>query len=225
MERMGLDDVKKMFGHIADAVMAQETLLTEIDEKIGDGDHGIGMARGFLAVKERLPMFRPDSVNELFKEVGMILLDAMGGASGVIFGTMFISGCGAVSPKAALSIKELAPMMKRSLEKIKERGGAEVGDKTMVDSYEPAVEALLAAEQKGSTLEEALKAAKEAAQKGASGTKDYGARRGRAESYGDQSRGFPDPGAVSVGIIMDAMYQYVNSLAQAETTAAGAVRR
>ena len=160
MERMELDQVKEMFGCMADAVIGKEALLTEIDEKIGDGDHGIGMARGFLAVKEQLPKMEAVSVNALFKEVGMTLLDAMGGASGVIFGTMFISGCGAVPLTDTLSLKELAPMMKRSLDNIQKRGGDRRGDKTMIDSYGPAVEALLAAEKRGDTLSAALKAAK-----------------------------------------------------------------
>lgn len=212
MDRIGLSEVREMFGCIADAVIEKESLLTEIDEKIGDGDHGIGMARGFQAVKEQLPKMRADTVNELFKEVGMTLLDAMGGASGVIFGTMFISGCGAVPPTDYMSVDGLASMLKRSLDKIKERGGARPGDKTMIDGYEPAVEALLMAAGKGDTLAEALRAAKEAAKKGMERTKGYSAQKGRAESYGDHSKGIPDPGAVSVSIIMDAMYKYVQNM-------------
>ncbi len=217
MERMELDQVKEMFGCMADAVIGKEALLTEIDEKIGDGDHGIGMARGFLAVKEQLPKMEAVSVNALFKEVGMTLLDAMGGASGVIFGTMFISGCGAVPLTDTLSLKELAPMMKRSLDNIQKRGGARRGDKTMIDSYGPAVEALLAAEKRGDTLSAALKAARDAAEKGMEQTKDYSARKGRAEAYGDYSVGIPDPGAVSVSIIMDAMYAYAKKTEEENT--------
>lgn len=211
MDKMNMNDLKEMFSYMADEIMSKESMLTEIDKIIGDGDHGIGMALGFRAVKESLPNMEICSVNELFKEVGLTMLDAMGGASGVIFGTMFISGYGAVPLTEYLSLSDLSLMLKESLDKIKQRGKAKLGDKTMVDSLEPAVEGLLASAQKRETLLEGLKNAKTKAVEGAEKTKEYTAGKGRAESYGAESIGVPDPGAVSVSIIFHAMYEYVKT--------------
>ena len=209
MNRMNIGQVKEMLTFVADEIINNEPLLTEIDNKIGDGDHGIGMSLGFRAVKEKLPCMQVDSINELFKEVGMTMLDAMGGASGVIFGTMFISGYGAVPPLGELTLEKLGLMMKQSLDNIKKRGRAKLGDKTMIDSYEPAVYGLLESAKRGEGLVEGLWNAKVEAEKGAERTKSYQAQKGRAEAYGQESLGIPDPGAVSVSILFGAMYEYV----------------
>lgn len=211
MDYMNIAEVKKMFTCVADEVIAKEQMLTEIDNIIGDGDHGIGMAIGFRAIKEALPNMQVQSINELFKEIGMTMLDAMGGASGVIFGTMFISGFGVVPKRKYLDIDNLSKMMKKSLENIKQRGKAEIGDKTMIDSYEPAVSALLKSAECGKSLLEGINAAKAASLAGMEMTKTYEAKKGRAESYGQKSIGLPDPGAVSVTIIFSAMFEFLQS--------------
>lgn len=216
MEKMTIDQVKGMFRHIADEMIRSEALLTDIDNKIGDGDHGIGMRLGFQAVRELLVETEAKSVNELFKEIGMTMLDAMGGASGVIFGTMFISGFQAVPPTELLTLGDLGLMFKLSLENIKRRGQAGLGDKTMIDSYQPAVQALLDSAKAGCDLRRGLAAAHRAAVKGMERTKTYGANKGRAEAYGTDSIGIPDPGAVSVSIIFRAMDEYVRRLAEKE---------
>lgn len=208
MNEMNITQVKEMFAFMAEEIIKNEPLLTEIDNKIGDGDHGIGMTLGFRAVKEKLPLMQAESVNELFKEVGMTMLDAMGGASGVIFGTMFISGFGAVPPTEKLTLETLGFMLKRSLDNIKKRGKAKPGDKTMIDSYEPAVHGMLESAERGDSLVNGLLNAWTEAEKGAEMTKTYPARKGRAESYGQKSLGIPDPGAVSVSILFRAMYEY-----------------
>lgn len=204
-----IEEVKEMFRSIARQMIASEQLLTEIDNIIGDGDHGIGMAIGFRAVNESLDDINADTVNELFKEIGMTLLDAMGGASGVIFGTMFISGYGAAPQRDKLDLDTLSRMMKKSLDNIKLRGKAKVGDKTMIDSYEPAVLALEECSRNKKSLSEGVTMAWIAAKNGVEASKKYSAKKGRAESYGALSIGLPDPGAVSVSIIFEAMSRYI----------------
>lgn len=204
-----IEEVKEMFQCVARQIISSEDQLTEIDNIIGDGDHGIGMAIGFRAVSGEIVNMKPDSVNELFKEIGMTLLDAMGGASGVIFGTMFISGYGAAEQTKVLDLKTLSKMMKKSLENIKFRGKAKVGDKTMLDSYEPAVMELEKCSRNNKSLAEGITQAYIASKKGVEASKCYSAKKGRAESYGDLSIGVPDPGAVSVSIIFEAMSRYI----------------
>lgn len=204
-----IKEVKEMFRFISRQIISSEQQLTDIDKIIGDGDHGIGMAIGFRAVDEALDKMEFDTVNELFKEIGMTLLDAMGGASGVIFGTMFISGYGAASQTNVLDLDTLSKMMQKSLDNIKLRGKAKVGDKTMLDSYEPAVQALEECSRNKLSLSEGVKQAWTAAKNGVEASKKYCAKKGRAESYGKLSIGLPDPGAVSVSIIFEAMSRYI----------------
>ncbi|WP_394926839.1 dihydroxyacetone kinase subunit DhaL [uncultured Robinsoniella sp.] len=204
-----IEEVKEMFRCISRQMISSEKQLTEIDNIIGDGDHGIGMAIGFRAVDEALDNMNSDTINEFFKEIGMTLLDAMGGASGVIFGTMFISGYGAAPMTNQLDLDTLSSMMKKSLENIKLRGKAKVGDKTMIDSYEPAVLALEQCSRNKKSLSEGVTNAWIAAKNGVEASKLYSAKKGRAESYGNLSIGTPDPGAVSVSIIFEAMNRYI----------------
>ena len=89
---MKTEELKEMFLAVADKIIQSEDMLTKIDMQIGDGDHGTGMALGFRNVRKELESAEPDSAEEVFKLVGMTLLDTMGGASGVLFGTVFISG-------------------------------------------------------------------------------------------------------------------------------------
>lgn len=206
-----IKEVKEMFRCISLQMIDSEKQLTEIDNIIGDGDHGIGMAIGFRAVNDALDNLKSDTINELFKEIGMTLLDAMGGASGVIFGTMFISGYGAAPQTHLLDLDTLSRMMKKSLENIKLRGKANVGDKTMIDSYEPAVLALEDCRRNKKSLSEGVTKAWIAAKNGVEASKQYCAKKGRAESYGKLSIGIPDPGAVSVSIIFEAMSRYITN--------------
>lgn len=207
--RLTIEETKEMLNFMADKIISQEPMLTEIDSKIGDGDHGIGMKIGFTALKEQLPDVEPKSINDLFKWTGMTILDAMGGASGVIFGTLFISGYTAVEKVDYLDLGILAEMLEKSLEAIKIRGKAKLGDKTMVDSLEPAVRALSEMAGKKSSFRDGTAAAAKAAWQGVELTKKYEAKKGRAQSYGNRSVGLPDPVAVSAAIIMEGIAEFI----------------
>lgn len=210
-ESLTVQETKEMFLVIAREIIKAEDKLTEIDNIIGDGDHGIGMRIGFQAVKEKLPEAICSSVNDVFKDAGMILLEAMGGASGVIFGTMFTSGAINASTVDTLSVSALAEIFSISLEKIKARGGAVVGDKTMIDSFEPAVLSLRKSAEENKSLNVAMQQAYEKALEGVEESKKYIANRGRAQAYAEASVGLPDPGAVSVSIIFGAMKRYMEA--------------
>jgi len=211
-----INDLKEMLCHVAGEIIANEAYLTEIDNIIGDGDHGIGMKNGFLAVIEKIDIMDAFTINHLLKNTGMTMLDAMGGASGVLFGTMFISCYGAVDFTEILTLDMLALMLEKSLLNIKDRGKAQIGDKTMVDSLEPAVVSLLESSQRGRTFAEGLGFASKAARAGMENTKSLVASKGRAQSYGEKSLGTPDPGAVSVSIIFQAMYNYMKDNKEGE---------
>ncbi|WP_313183475.1 dihydroxyacetone kinase subunit DhaL [Lacrimispora sp.] len=211
VDQINADQVKQLFLCVADRIVINEPYLTEIDMKIGDGDHGMGMERGFKAVLEQLPSLEAESVETVFQELGRILLDTMGGASGVLFGTMFISGVIRRKPSYCFGLSDFAESFRVSLDAIMQRGKARAGDKTMVDALEPAVAALEHAASQGLTIHEGFSMAAAAAQKGVEYTKEIRARFGRAKYYGDKAIGLQDAGATSVWLIFQAMSYWVSN--------------
>lgn len=207
---MNTRQLRDMFLSVARRVVDSEDFLTEIDLKIGDGDHGFGMALGFKAVKKALEEREFPTVEAVFQEVGMTLLDTMGGASGVLFGTVFISGIARQEPHEEADLALLAGIFRRSLEALKKRGKAQIGDKTMVDAFEPAVVGLEEGTGQGVPLKEGLAMGAAGAKKGMEYTRECVARFGRAKSYGTKAIGLQDAGATSVWIIFQAMSDWAS---------------
>jgi dihydroxyacetone kinase-like protein len=211
MKTISIEQTTDMMLAVCDKLIESKPYLTEIDSRIGDGDHGIGMEIGMKAAKKSLLSQRPfATVNSVFSTIGMSMLGSMGGASGVIFGSMFLSGAKQIPSASELSGPFVSRMMQKSLEAIKKRGGAHVGDKTMVDALEPAVIAMQSADQQD--LVSVLAAAEQAAGIGVERTKGYIAKYGRAKSLFKRAIGYQDAGATSVHIILEAMYRYVLEL-------------
>lgn len=207
-DEIGIQETKEMLLYIADKIIANKAILTEVDSAIGDGDHGIGMAGGMQKVKDKLSGQEEfESVYQVFEIAGKAMLMSMGGASGVIFGSLYMAGAKGMVTGEQINAKELAQMLRRSLEAIKERGKAKQGDKTMVDALEPAVIAMEANWQNG--LSEMLKAAEDAARRGVEDTKKYAAKFGRAKSLMERSIGHQDAGATSVWLIIQGMKEYI----------------
>ena len=155
-DTLSAEDTRNMLIYVADKVIAQKPYLTVIDSAIGDGDHGIGMCGGMQKAKKKLVKMQGETnAYKLFETAGMAMLNSMGGASGVIFGSLYLEGAKGMDPKAELNVEDLAVMERKSLINIQKRGGAQAGDKTMVDALIPAVEALESHTQ--SSLLEALK--------------------------------------------------------------------
>ena len=143
----------------------------------------------------------------VFEAAGKAMLMSMGGASGVIFGSLYLAGAKGMEPKSVITAGDLAQMEKKSLLAIQERGRAEVGDKTMVDALSPAVDAMKANCAQG--LLPMLKAAEAAALQGVEDTKRYVAKFGRAKSLMERAVGYQDAGATSVWLIFQGMREYV----------------
>lgn len=177
--------------------------LTKLDSAIGDGDHGTNMRRGFQAVLDSLGNASPDSPSDALKTVAMTLISKVGGAAGPLYGTAFLRASSAVAGKDDLTPSDVAEALEAALGGVKQRGKAEVGDKTMVDALEPAVEAAREAADSESAAE-VLRAAAEAASEGAESTVPLTAKRGRASYLGGRSAGHKDPGAASTHLLLDA---------------------
>ena len=205
--QLSLEETGAMFVHVSDRMVESKDLLTQADKAIGDGDHGVGMARGFEAVREKLEGATFTALDDLLKAVGMALITSVGGAAGAVFGTFFRGGAKRLSGQRAFDSEALSLMLMDGLDAVKARGKARPGDKTMVDALEPA--ALKSQELTSAPLVESLVAVTEAAKEGMEATKDMVANVGKAKTLGQRSLGHPDPGAVSTYLILKYMTEYV----------------
>lgn len=201
------NEVKEMLLLAAERIIAAEPALSEADRNLGDGDHGLGMQRGMTAAREKLMEGDAVSVEKAFSNVGMAMMSSMGGASGAIFGTFFRNGGKALAGKETLDAAGLAAFLQAGVDGVKQRGGAAVGDKTVVDAMQPAAEK--AAQVADQPLPEAAAAVHEAALGGLEASKSMIAKFGRAKTLGEACIGHPDAGALSVTVILGAMKDYI----------------
>ncbi len=201
------DEVKAMLILACERIIAAEPMLSQADRDLGDGDHGMGMERGMRAAIEKLNAAEVESIEKAFSTVGMAMMSSMGGASGAIFGTFFRNGGKALNGKEAFDAAGLAAFLKAGVDGVKQRGGAAIGDKTCVDAMEPA--ANKAAEVAGESLPEAIKAVAAATEAGKDASKAMVAKFGRAKTLGEACIGFPDAGACSVVVIIDAFRDFI----------------
>jgi dihydroxyacetone kinase-like protein len=189
----------------ADLVSENRDYLTELDAAIGDADHGSNMDRGMKAVVATLDESPPPTAGALLSKVGMTLVSTVGGASGPLFGTLFMRMGAALGADAeSLSAADVAAALQAGLGGVVDRGKAGPGDKTMYDALAPAVDALQAAVAEHASLSTGLKAARDAAAAGRDATTPMLARKGRASYLGERSVGHLDPGAASVALLLEA---------------------
>ena len=194
---------RDIIGEMAAAMEENRRYLTRLDSEIGDGDHGNNMNRGLKAALEGLDGADPSTPADVLKAVAMTLINKVGGAAGPLYGTAFLRASKALSGKEEVSAEDVAEALEAALGGIKQRGKAEVGDKTIVDALEPAVEAANEAAGEGSVAA-VLRAAAGAAEEGAESTVPMTARRGRASYLGPRAAGHQDPGATSTYLLLDA---------------------
>ena len=207
---LNLQEAKEMFIHLSKGMVDSKDLLTQADKAIGDGDHGVGMARGFEAVRQKLEGQSFAAIDEILKTIGTTLLTSVGGAAGAVFGTFFRGGAKKLGDRRIFDAGALSLMLLDGLQAVKERGKANPGDKTMVDALEPA--ALKAKELRSASLDRSLTAVTEAARQGMESTKEMIAAVGKAKTLGERSLGHPDPGALSTYLILKLMTEYVAAL-------------
>ncbi len=189
----------------ANAMEDNRQYLTKLDTAIGDADHGNNMHRGFKKVKEQLPALKGKDIGAILKAVAMTLISTVGGASGPLYGTMFMHAGNKMAGKEELTPKEMGELLAAGLEGVKMRGKASVGEKTIVDALEPAVEAYNQSLGNGSDFQQAMNRAVAACEKGAEETIPMIAKKGRASYLGERSKGHQDPGATSVSFIIKSL--------------------
>ncbi len=202
--------IKDALDAVAAAIIAQKDYLTALDAEIGDGDHGINMARGFRAAVEAVDeMDDTSKPGPVLHAIGKALIQNVGGAAGPLYGTGFVKASEVCDENTKLNIESCEKLLGAAIAGIERRGYAKKGDKTMLDVLIPIHDCFLPEHAEGKTLFEVLLDASHAAKEGVDYTKTIVARRGRATLVGERSIGHEDPGAVSSMVMYRALYNFL----------------
>lgn len=209
----GIDDVGVTVADVTAFLVRAERilvrhrrLLDRLDAKLGDGDHGENMTVGFAHTIRTLDGGDADpDVGDMLRRVGHLLVAGVGGAGGSLYGTAFIEAGLAVAGATRLTAADMARALDAAARGLARRGRCELGDKTILDSMRPAVDAFRAGVEAGEPAPASLCRAAYAALAGMRSTTPLVARRGLALRLGERSRGHQDPGATSCFLLVRAM--------------------
>ncbi|MBO5493549.1 MAG: DAK2 domain-containing protein [Pyramidobacter sp.] len=198
---MDSQKLKTVWHKISEKIAANKDYLTELDQALGDGDLGVSMVHGFEAVDQAFSQSQEQDLGKLLLAGSKAFNGAAPSSLGTIISLGMMGLASALKGKAEATFDDLADAFGKSLDKIVQRTGTKTGEKTMIDAYLPACEALKA--HAGATAEEGFKAAAEAARAGSEATKQMVAAHGRAAYYGEKSLGHFDGGSVVVKLVFE----------------------
>ena len=180
---------------IAERIKDSKEYITKLDSETGDGDHWANINMGFESILKQKDELLKLNMPDLLKKVGMTMMSKVGGSSGILYGSAYVAASKALAGKDALDLEGLCTMYATMLQEMMNRGKAEPGHKTMLDSLAPAVDKFKELAGKGLSDKEVLEEVKKAAVEGGLATKDMPATKGRASYREDKGVGFLDPGA------------------------------
>ncbi len=178
--------------------------LNQLDSALGDGDHGTGISTALEDASQKVAELNSPTPTDVFKTTALSLMNRMGGASGALFGTLFLKMSTTTKDKTVLSHTDFASALQAGIEGVKQRGKSDLGDKTMLDALIPAGEAFAEADNFMNGFQSAMYAS----QNGVEQTRDMVAKHGRAKFIGERAIGHPDAGATSVAKMFQAIYDY-----------------
>lgn len=184
-----------------ESIQIHAQYLNDLDAVVGDGEHGVNLARAFKRVQDNLPDIPKDNLGNLLKGIGRELIAAGGGAGTTFYGAAFLAAGKVAGSAIEIDSHLLAQMCTAALEDIRKRGGARRGDKTLIDAFEPGVVIIQEKVEAEGDMAETLRSAAECVKNGALLTKEMLGRRGRSLYVGERALGTPDPGAASTYII------------------------
>jgi len=208
-DKLELNDFIKIIKNINITIQDNIKYLSELDSVVGDGDHGITIARGFKNVIKKIEEDNPESISDLLKKVGLTLISSMGGSAGPIFGSFFTEMAKKSEGREYVNLQVLYDMFLAVLNNEANLGDAKPGDKTMIDSLDSAVKSLKGSVDCKLSIKEALKIASHAAEKGAISTKEMIAKKGKSRYLAERSLGYQDAGATTMYLIIKAMYESI----------------
>ena len=206
---MNSDQLLALISAMSKKIHEEKDYLTDLDNVIGDGDHGINMARGFAAVEGKLPELKEKDCGFILKTMGMTMVSVIGGSSGPLYGTAFMKAGMSVNGKDKITEEDFVKCFDAAIDGVMMRGKAVKGEKTMLDSMIPARDAIKKSLSEGSSFKSALSAGVDAAREGVEYTKTIIATKGRAAYLGDRSLGHQDPGATSFAVLLEVIAEMV----------------
>lgn len=203
-------DLPKLIATVSNIIQQHETEVAGLDQAIGDGDHVVNLQRGLAALTTQSSELTTLNWQQALQKIGMTLMSTMGGASGSLYGTLFISMAkGLDDNNTTLDLKTLSSIFDQGVAAMKKRGKSDIGEKTMLDTLIPVAEALNTAAQANEPLATILTTISEAALTGMASTEDMLATKGRASFLGERSRGHIDAGARSSQLMICAIVDYL----------------
>ncbi len=203
MTGSSLDAVELVVRTVAETAVENEQYFGELDAVVGDGDFGYSMARGFELVLADFDSFDRGDIGTFLKKIAVVITSRVGGTSGPLWGTAILRAGTTAGDKTELTNEDVIAMLRAAIEGIKHRGKSDVGDKTLLDALQPAVDELQLALEAGDTGAEALRRAAVTAREQAEATREMLAKRGRASYTGERSIGTLDAGAVAVAVMFE----------------------
>ena len=186
----------------ASTVLKNESYFSDLDGLAGDGDFGTSLATGIRVIQNDWDTIDKADIGTMLLKISMLVSKHVGGSSGPIWGTGFMKAALLSKGKSSVTLEELSAMVNNAIEGIMARGGAQLGDKTLLDALIPVNEALKSHAAAGGDLGACLKDCAAAADKAIDDTRHLEARRGRASQVGERSGNTPDPGIVAIATIL-----------------------
>ena len=203
MSNIDIIKIKEWLSSVADTYEKNKDYLTQLDSDIGDADHGINMNRGFKLVKEMINNENKESISDIFKSTGTILIKNIGGSSGPLYGTFFLNAGILSNNKENLSLSDITDIFNKGANAISSLGKSKSGEKTMLDTLFPSLDAMKESINENSGDAEFFKnKVMEAAENGMKSTINMLATKGRASYLGERSVGHQDPGATSMFMLI-----------------------
>lgn len=203
MSEITLNDVERTLRSMAATALRNEKYFCELDAAAGDADFGVSLAAGFREIENEWEQIDRSSIGAILLKASMIITGNTGGCSGPIWGTAFMRAGALSRDKTSLSMEDVAAMLEAAIEGIKKRGGAEIGDKTLLDSLAPIRDVVSSFVGRSAADGEVLGEATRVANDAIENTKDWVARRGRQSFTGERSSGTPDPGIVAIATMLN----------------------
>jgi dihydroxyacetone kinase phosphoprotein-dependent L subunit len=204
MKEITLADVETAVKSIATTALKNEQYFCELDSYAGDADFGVSLASGFRAIEQEWNELDRSSIGSFLLKISMLISKNVGGCSGPIWGTGFMRAGALSKDRTTITLDDLDKMLTASIEGIQKRGGAQLGDKTLLDALIPIRDIVREhAGKPDADARDVLQRATEVANEAIERTKDLVAKRGRQQFVGDRSKGTPDPGIVAIATMMN----------------------
>ncbi len=206
MEELSMKDVELTVKTMADVAIANKQYFSQLDSVVGDADFGVSLSTGFQTILDKWDTLDHSSISSFLMKVGVVITSNVGGVSGPIWGTGFMRTGIASKDKTTLTLADLVAMSRAAMEGMMQRGGAGLGDKTLLDAIAPATDKLEEWSRRDTQdILGALQAAADAATEAIESTRGWIAKRGRQSYTGERSIGTLDPGIVAVATMMQAV--------------------